>query len=81
MSSSRRRCSARPRYSSRKRGEIMEQYLCAKDVADALKCSSKTAYDVIHSMPCLKRPLRVSERIFKRWLEDHTVYPMPAKRR
>ena len=59
----------------------MERYLSAKQVAEILNCSDKTAYNVIHEMPFLERPLRVSERILKQYIEDHTVYPVISKRR
>ena len=59
----------------------MERYLSAKQVADILGCSNKTAYNVIHKMPYLDQPLRVSERILKQYIEDHTVYPVITNRR
>lgn len=58
----------------------MEKYLSAKQVAEILNVCLKTAYDVIEKMPHLQQPVRVSERIFKRYLDEHTVYPIQMKK-
>ena len=53
----------------------MERYLSAKKIADLLEISRRSAYDLIYKMPCyLDQPLRVPERIFKQYLEEHTIY-------
>lgn len=55
----------------------MEHYLTADDVAEALNCSQREAYEIMKELPRLRfRGLRrVSERALKDWIERNTEYP------
>ena len=60
---------------------MIERYLTAKQVAEIMNCSEKTAYNLIYKMPYLEWPLRVSERVLKQYIEDNTVYPAVRRRK
>ena len=60
---------------------MLDRYLSPAQVAEALSVSKRKAYDIIYQMPHLDRPLRVSERIIKAWIEQRTVYPVQERRR
>ena len=60
----------------------MERYLSPAKIAEHLDCSKRHAYDIIYQLPHLENPLRVSERVLARWIEQNTVYPVgkPGRR-
>lgn len=55
---------------------MIERYYSPRQIMELLDVGKSAAYDIIHEMPCLEHPLRVSERHLKAYLEDHTVYPV-----
>lgn len=46
-----------------------------------MSISKRSAYTVMHSIPHMESPLRVTERALKDYVESRMVYPMPVKRR
>lgn len=50
-------------------------------VAEIMSISKRKAYDVMHELPYLPRPLRVSERDLREYIRDQMIYPMPATKR
>lgn len=59
----------------------MERFLSPAQVAEQLSISKSQAYNIVHQMPYLKSPLRVSEMALKDWIERNTVYPLIKKRK
>lgn len=53
----------------------MERLLTVDDVAVALQVSRRTAYTIMHQMPHLERPFRVSESGLRAWLYERTAQP------
>lgn len=66
---------------NRKRGDQMERMLSPEQVAEILSVKKSTAYTVIHRMPHMESPLRVSERALREYIESRMVYPIQPKRR
>lgn len=54
----------------------MERMLSPEQVAEILSVKKSTAYTVIHQMPHMERPLRVSERALREYIESKMVYPI-----
>lgn len=46
-----------------------------------MSISKRSAYTVMHRIPHMDSPLRVTERALREYIESKTVYPMPVKRR
>jgi len=60
---------------------MLEKLLSPDDVAAILQVSRRTAYTIMHQMPHLERPFRVSESGLRAWLAGRTVSPQdPADR-
>lgn len=53
----------------------MEKLLAPDDVAQVLQVSRRTAYTIMHQMPHLERPFRVSEAGLRAWLYERTRQP------
>lgn len=53
----------------------MEKLLAPDDVAGILQVSRRTAYTIMHQMPHLERPFRVSESGLRAWLYERTRQP------
>lgn len=58
----------------------MEKLLTAKDVAEALKVSEKTAYTYMHQMQHMASPLRVTESEFRVWMMGKMMSPGETKK-
>ena len=54
--------------------------LTAEEVAARLRVGVRTAYKVMHDMPHLERPLRVTETALWVWINDRMVNPKGAKK-
>lgn len=50
-------------------------------VAEIMSISKRKAYDVMHELPYLPRPLRVSERDLREYIRDQMIYPIEPKRK
>lgn len=59
----------------------MERMLSPEQVAEILSVKKSTAYTMIHQMPHMERPLRVSERALREYIESRTVYPIQMAKR
>lgn len=58
----------------------MERFYSPAQVAEIMSISKRRAYEIMHEMPYIPRPLRVSERALKDWIEKRTIYPVfPGK--
>lgn len=53
----------------------MEKLLSPDDVAAILQVSRRTAYTIMHQIPHLERPFRVSEAGLRAWLYERTAQP------
>lgn len=53
----------------------MEKLLAPDDVAAILQVSRRTAYTIMHQMPHLEKPFRVSEAGLRAWLYERTAQP------
>lgn len=53
----------------------MDKLLTPDDVAAILQVSRRTAYTIMHQMPHLERPFRVSESGLRAWLYERTAQP------
>ena len=53
----------------------MDKLLTPDDVAAILQVSRRTAYTIMHQMPHLERPFRVSESGLRAWLAERTAQP------
>lgn len=53
----------------------MEKLLAPDDVAGILQVSRRTAYTIMHQMPHLEKPFRVSEAGLRAWLYERTRQP------
>lgn len=49
--------------------------LKAEDVARELNVSLRTAYNIMHEMFHVKRPLRVTEEALQTWIAENTAAP------
>lgn len=58
----------------------MEKLMTAKDVAEALKVSEKTAYTYMHQMQHMASPLRVTESEFRAWMMGKMMSPGETKK-
>jgi len=58
-----------------RRGEKVDKLLTPDDVAAILQVSKRTAYTIMHQMPHLERPFRVSEAGLLAWLYERTAQP------
>ena len=54
---------------------IMERFLSPAQIADVLSISKRQAYNIIYQLPHIERPLRLSEKALREWVERSTVYP------
>ena len=54
--------------------------LTADEVAARLRVGVRTAYKVMHDMPHLERPLRVTETALWAWINGRTIHPKGAKK-
>lgn len=54
---------------------MIEKLLTPDDVAGVLQVSRRTAYNIMHQMPHLSRPFRVTESGLKAWLNERTAAP------
>lgn len=54
---------------------MLEKYFSPDEVAEALQVCRRTAYAIMHQMPHLNRPFRVSETSLRRWMAERTVDP------
>jgi hypothetical protein len=54
---------------------MIERLLAPDDVAAILQVSRRTAYTIMHQMPHLERPFRVSESGLRAWLYERTRQP------
>ena len=60
----------------------MEKLLTPDDVATILQVSKRTAYTIMHQMPHMERPCRVSELGLRSWIDKQTrTVGEPKKRR
>ena len=53
----------------------MDKLLTPDDVAEILQVSRRTAYTIMHQIPHLERPFRVSEAGLRAWLYERTAQP------
>jgi hypothetical protein len=53
----------------------MDKLLTPDDVAAILHVSRRTAYTIMHQIPHLERPFRVSEAGLRAWLYERTAQP------
>jgi len=53
----------------------MDKLLTPDDVAAILQVSRRTAYTIMHQMPHLEKPFRVSEAGLRAWLYERTRQP------
>ena len=53
----------------------MDKLLTPDDVAAILQVSRRTAYTIMHQIPHLERPFRVSEAGLRAWLYERTAQP------
>lgn len=53
----------------------MDKLLTPDEVAGILRVSRRTAYRIMHQMPHLERPFRVSESGLRAWLYERTRQP------
>lgn len=58
---------------------MLEKYLTPDEVAAALHVCQRTAYAIMHQMPHLQRPFRVSENALRAWVAERTVDPAAKK--
>lgn len=65
----------------RKWGEEMERMLSPEQVAEILSISKASAYTVIHRMPHMEQPLRVTERALREYIDSKMVYPIQMAKR
>ena len=54
---------------------MMDKLLTPDDVAQVLQVSRRTAYRIMHQMPHVETPFRVSETELRVWLGRKTVSP------
>ena len=59
----------------------MEKLLSPPQVAEIMSISTRSAYTIMHRMPHIPQPLRVSERALRDYIDRQTVYPMPTTTR
>jgi len=58
---------------------MIDRYISAKDVREALGCSRDKAYEIMYSFDARKqlyrigRKLMIKERVFKTWIEEHNT--------
>jgi predicted DNA-binding transcriptional regulator AlpA len=60
---------------------MIDRYYSPRQVMELLGVSKSRAYEIFDQMPCLQRPLRVSERALKEWIAQNTKYPAIAGRK
>lgn len=60
---------------------MIDRYYSPKQVMELLSVSKSRAYQIFEQMPCLQRPLRVSERELKDWIARNTKYPVITGRK
>lgn len=60
---------------------MIDRLLSPEDVADIMSISKRSAYTVMHRIPHMDSPLRVTERALKDYIEGKMIYPMSIKRR
>lgn len=53
----------------------MNKLLTPDDVSEILQVSRRTAYTIMHQMPHLEKPFRVSEAGLRAWLYERTRQP------
>ena len=54
---------------------MMDRLLTPGDVAKILQVSRRTAYAIMHQIPHLEKPFRVSEAGLRAWLHERTAQP------
>jgi hypothetical protein len=54
---------------------MVDKLLTPDDVTAILQVSRRTAYTIMHQMPHLERPFRVSESGLRAWLYERTAQP------
>lgn len=59
----------------------MERLLSPEQVAEIMSISKASAYTVIHRMPHMEGPLRVTERALREYIESRMVYPIQTRRK
>jgi len=59
----------------------MERMLSPDQVAEILSISKSSAYTVIHRMPHMESPIRVTERALRDYIESKMVYPIQMVRK
>lgn len=59
----------------------MERLLSPEQVAEILSVKKSTAYTIIHRMPHMESPLRVTERALRDYIESKMVYPIQVRQR
>lgn len=59
---------------------MIEKLLTPDDVAQVLQVSRRTAYRIMHQMPHLETPFRVTENGLRAWLNDRTAQPVALER-
>ena len=59
---------------------MIEKLLTPDDVAQVLQVSRRTAYRIMHQMPHLETPFRVTENGLRAWLNDRTAQPAALER-
>lgn len=60
---------------------MIDRLLSPEDVADIMSISKRSAYTVMHRIPHMDSPLRVTERALREYINERMVYPMPVKRK
>lgn len=60
---------------------MIDRYYSPKQVMELLSVSKSRVYEIFDQMPCLQRPLRVSERVLKDWIARNTKYPVITGRK
>ena len=58
----------------------MDRLLTPDDVARVLQVSRRTAYSIMHQMPHLERPFRVTESALWAWMAARTINPTGKKK-
>lgn len=46
-----------------------------------MSISKRSAYTVMHRIPHMDSPLRVTERALRDYINERMIYPMPVKRK
>lgn len=59
----------------------MEKLLTPDDVAGILQISNRTAYKIMHQIPHMERPFRVSELGLRDWINKQTRTANEPKKR